>query len=140
MPGYRFARMALVAGILALPAMPARAEYMQFTLQSAKVTSYDINGSGLDDLPGPPPKIAAAPKKPQPALNGYANLTLNGAQLQGATNGGKHDRYDFPGEYAQRFDGIDKGGKKETITIHGQYDMTHRLHLGRQTSSPAQRR
>ena len=140
MPRYRFARVALVAGILALPAMPAHAEYMQFTLQSAKVTSYSINGSGLDDLPGPPPKFAAAPKKPQPALNGYAKRTLNGAALQDAPNGGKRDRYDFPGEYTQPFDGVDKGGKKETITIHGQYDMAHRLHRGRETSSPAQRR
>jgi hypothetical protein len=123
MPTHRFARIALIAGIVALSAAPARAEYMQLKLYSVKITSYSISGSGLDDLPGAPPKIAAAPKKPQPA-----------------PNGGKHAPYDFPGVYAQRFDGIDKGGKNETITIHGRYDMAHRLHRGRQTSSPTLRR
>jgi hypothetical protein len=134
----RFAGIALAAAAIALSAAPARAEYMQMTLRSAKITSYGVNGSGLDDLPAPPPKVAAAPKKPQPALNGYANLTLNGTQLKSAPNGGKHEGYDFPGGYAQRFDGVDKGGKNGPITVYG-YDMTHRLHRGRQASS-AQRR
>lgn len=132
--------LALAAGTLAfsaaVSATDARAEYMQMKLNSAKITSYSVNGSGLDDLPAPPPKIAGAPKKPPPALTGYAKLTLNGTQ----PGGNKHAPYDYPGEYAQRFDGIDKGEKNESITIHGQCDMTHRLHRGRQSPSPARRR
>jgi len=138
-PDHRFA-IALVAAAIALSAASAHAEYMQMKLHSVKITSYSVNGSGLDDLPAPPPKITAAPKKPQPALPIHGNLTLNGTQVNSGPNGRKHEQYDFPGEYAQRFDGVDKGGKKETITIHGQYDMTHRLQRGRQTSSPAHRR
>lgn len=96
--------LALAAGAMAVSATAARAEYLQYKLYSAKVTSYSVNGSGLDDVPAPPPKIAAGPK----------------TQAQ----------YDFPGEYAQRFDGVDKGGKNESITIHGRYDLAHRLHRG----------
>lgn len=135
----RIAGIALAAAAIALSAAPTRAEYMQMTLRSAKVTSYSFNGSGLDDLPGPPPKIAAAPTTPQPALNGYAKVTLNGTQMQGAQNGDKFETFDYPGEYAQRFDGIDKGGKNGPITVYG-YDKLHRLHRGRQTPSLAQRR
>ena len=138
-PRRSFAALALVAGALALSAVgsatSAHAEYMQMKLYSAKITSYSVNGSGLDDLPAPPPRIAATPKTPQPALTGYAKLTLNGTQLQGTPGGKKRAPYDYPGEFAQRFDGIDKGGKRESITIHGRYDLTHRMPRSRQTSS-----
>jgi hypothetical protein len=129
----------LAAGAMAVSATAARAEYLQYKLYSAKVTPYSVNGTGLDDMPAPPPKIAAAPKTPRRALNGYANLTLNGTQLQGAPDGGMREQYDFPGEYAQRFDGVDKGGKKESITIHGRYDLAHRLHRGTAASSAPRR-
>ena len=104
--------LALAAGALALSATAARAEYLQYKLYSVKITSYSVNGPGLDDLPAPPPKVAAAPKKPRPALNVYANLTLNGTALQSAPNGGKREQYDYPGAYAQRFDGVGPGSPK----------------------------
>jgi hypothetical protein len=39
--------------------------------------------SALDDMP-PPPTLARPRKDPQPALNGHANLTLNGTALPSA--------------------------------------------------------
>jgi hypothetical protein len=92
---------------------PARADG-DHTIKGSKI--------GINDLPAPP-------RPPQGA--GYNTLSMDDtagkervpARRPGSgfapKPGGHAAQYDYPGFYAQRFDGVDRVGQNETITIGG---------------------
>jgi hypothetical protein len=82
-----------IFALAALSLVPASAARGDGTSQ--QFFTVEIRGGRTvhDDLPRPP-KVASVPKSPQPALNGYANLTLNGTALGPQTRPiDSHGRY-----------------------------------------------